>query len=81
MSEKKSRNTNLIRLLEQSLELVQVSVFKKQAEILYLLFSLTRQVKYLKKHLRMYKKYCFNFLPSKKYSSGDSIPFKVENNL
>jgi hypothetical protein len=51
MREKESLNTNLIRLSKQSLELVVFS--KKQAENLFLFFSLTRQVKNLKHHVQI----------------------------
>jgi hypothetical protein len=67
---KESRNRNLMRLSEQSFELV--SVFKEASRHFYTIFLMSG--KKFKNHLRMSKNTALIYRPSnKKYLSGDKI--------
>ncbi len=71
---KKSRNRNSYAFFG-TIYRSMVVFSEKQPETLLLFLYFTQ-------HLRMYRKYvliCFN-MPSKKHSSGDQVPFKLQKN-
>jgi hypothetical protein len=75
MRAKESLNRNLMRLSEQLLELV--SGFKEASKNFTLDYFTKRQLKTVKTISAHSKSNVSNFLPSKKYSSCDTIPLIV----
>ncbi len=74
MRAKDNLNKNMMRLSEQLLQLI--SIFKEASKNFILIFLYNyKQAKKFKNHLRMSRKYLFNFI-GLIYSTGDIISLK-----